>query len=237
MLHLSLKKTTLRKCQTIGQSLFLVLLERLLKKLFTNTLNFFHENQALTALQSGFVPGDSTVTQLTDLYNTFCHTLDEGKGVRAVFCDISTAFDRVWHKGLLYKLSSVGISGSLLQLFTDYLNNRQQCVVLPGTASNWTSLQAGVPRGSILGPLLFLVYINDTVENINSSIRLLADDTSLYIIVDDPINASNQLNKDLYKIHLWAKKWLVSFNPAKSESMIFSIFSRKRDKPYHPQSL
>ena len=74
--------------------------------------------------------------------------------------------------------------------------------MLPGTASNWTSLQAGVPQGSFLGPLLFLVYINDIVENINSSIRLFADDTSLYIIVDDPVNASNQLNNDLYKIHL-----------------------------------
>ena len=106
--------------------------------------------------------------------------------------------------------------------------------MLPGTASNWTSLQAGVPRGSIFGPLLLLVYINDYVENINSSIRIFADDTSHYIIVDDPMNASNQLNKDPYKIHLWAKKWLVSFNPAKSKSM---IFSRKRNKPYHPQSL
>ena len=211
---------------TVGKAL-----EKIVHK---HMFNFFHENQVLTALQSGFVPGDSTVNQLTDLYNTFCHALDEGKEVRAVFCDISKAFDRVWHKGLLYKLSSVGISGSLLQWFTDYLNNRQQRVVLPGTASNWTSLQAGVPQGSILGPLLFLVYINDIVENINSSIRLFADDTSLYIIVDDPINASNQLNNDLYKIHLWAKKWLVSFNPVKSESM---IFSRKRNKPYHPQSL
>ena len=117
---------------TVGKAL-----EKIVHK---HMFNFFHENQVLTALQSGFVPGDSTVNQLTDLYNTFCHALDEGKEVRAVFCDISKAFDRVWHKGLLYKLSSVGISGSLLQWFTDYLNNRQQRVVLPGTASNWTSL-------------------------------------------------------------------------------------------------
>ena len=117
--------------------------------------NFFQENHVITTLQSGFVPGDSTVNQLTDLYNTFCQALDEGKEVRAIFCDISKAFDRVWHKGLLYKLSSVGISGSLLQWFTDYLNNRKQRVVLPGTASGWTSIKAGVPQGSILGPLLF----------------------------------------------------------------------------------
>ena len=208
---------------TVGKAL-----EKIVHK---HVFNFFHENQVITSLQSGFVPGDSTVNQSTDLYNTFCHALDEGKEVRAVFCDISKAFDRVWHKGLLYKLSSVGITGSLLQWFTDYLKNRQQRVVLPGAASNWTFLKAGVPQGSILGPLLFLVYINDIVENIHSSIRLFADDTSLYIIVDDPINAANQLNNDLDKIHSWAKTWLVSFNPAKSESM---IFSRKRNKPYHP---
>ena len=87
------------------------------------------------------LPSDSTVNQLTDLYNTFCQALDEGKEVRAVFCDISKAFDRVWHKGLLYKHSSVGISGPLLQWFTDYLDNRKQRDVLPGTASSWTSLK------------------------------------------------------------------------------------------------
>ena len=90
-----------------------------------------------------------------------------------------------------------------------------------GASSSWTSVKAGVPQGSILGPLLFLLYINDIVEDINSSIRLFADDTSLYIIVDDPIQAAEQLNLDLAKIHYWADKWLVTFNPGKSESILF----------------
>ena len=92
-------------------------------------------------------------------------------------------------------------------------------------------MNAGVPQGSILGPLLFLIYINDIVENINSSIRLSADDTNLYIIVDDPTDAAIKLNSDLSKIHRWATDRLVSFNPSKSESL---IFSRNVDKPYHP---
>ena len=203
-------------------------LEKIVHK---HLFNFFRDNNTITTLQSGFIPGDSTVNQLVDIYNTFCKALDEGKEIRAIFCDISKAFDRVWHKGLLFKLRSAGVSGSLLNWFSDYLNDRKQKVVLPGASSSWTSVGAGVPQGSILGPLLFLLYINDIVEDIGSSIRLFADDTSLYIIVDNPLQAAEQLNSDLQKIHRWATKWLVSFNPEKSESI---LFSRKHNKPFHP---
>ena len=86
--------------------------------------------------------------------------------VRAIFCDISKAFDRVWHKGLLIKLESVGISGRLLRWFCDYLENRKQRVVLPGASSKWATITVGVPQGSILVPLLFLIYINDIVIDI-----------------------------------------------------------------------
>ena len=93
------------------------------------------DHEVLTTLQSGFISGDSTVNQLVDIYNSFCKALDEGKEVCAIFCDISKAFHRVWHKGLLYKLQTVGITGHL-QWFTDYLNNRKQRVVLPGVFSH-----------------------------------------------------------------------------------------------------
>ncbi len=94
--------------------------------------------------------------------------------------------------------------------------------------------QCRCASGSILGPLLFLIYINDIVNEIHSNIRLFADDTSLYIIVDDPIMASTALNHDLDTIHQWSQRWLVKFNPAKTETM---IFSRKLDKPQHPDIL
>ena len=119
----------------------------------------------------------------------------------------------------------------MLTWFSDYLNDRKQSVVLPGASSYWTSVKAEVPQGSILGPLLFLLYINDIVEDLNYSIRLFADDTSMYIIVDDPIQQSHL---DLAEIHRWADKWLVTFNPGKSESI---ILSRKHNKPYHPPVL
>ncbi len=89
---------------------------------------------------------------------------------------------------------------------------------------------AGVPQGSILGPLLFLIYINDIVQEIRANIRLFADDTSLYIIVDDPVNSCDVLNSDLKTIQQWSDSWLVKFNPSKTETM---IFSRKRNKPQH----
>ena len=92
-------------------------------------------------------------------------------------------------------------------------------VVLPGVFSHWTDLKAGVPQVSILGPLLFLIYINDTVRNINSSIRFFADDTSLYIIVENPIQSATMLNSDLSQIYTWASNWLVTLNPSKTKAL------------------
>ena len=152
----------------------------------------------------------------------FSKTLDDGKEVRAIFCDVSKFFDRVWHKGLLYKLKYKGINETLLQWFASYLSNRKQRVVIPDACSEWVAITAGVPQASILAPLLFLIYINDIVEDIHSHIRLFADDTSLYLIVNEPYVAAMQLHSDLTKIHLWAERWLVKFNPAKSESILIS---------------
>ena len=137
-----------------------------------------------------------------------------------MFCDISKAFDRVWHKGLLCKLKAAGITSTLLDWFKDYLIGRKQRVIIPGAMSNLNFINAGVPQGSILGPLLFLIFINDTVTDIGSNIRLFADDTSLYIIVEHPDLAARCINFDLHTISDWAGKWLVKFNPPKTESMV-----------------
>ena len=139
--------------------------------------NYITVNDILTPLQSDFRHGDSTTNQLLHTYHTICKAVDKGKEIRAVFCDISKAFDRVWHKGLLFKLLTIGCSDSIVNWFLSYLSNRRQRVVINGQASDWTSVLAKVPQGSILGPLLFLFIINDIVKYIGCSIRLFADNT------------------------------------------------------------
>ncbi|MEW8544911.1 MAG: reverse transcriptase family protein [Candidatus Thiodiazotropha sp.] len=193
--------------------------------------NYAIVNHILTPFQSGFIRGDSTTYQLIHTYHTFCEAVDSGKEVRVVFCDISKAFDRVWHRGLIHKLSNIGFSDRIIQWFSSYLSDRKQRVVIEGQASEWAFVQAGVPQGSILGPLLFLLYINDIVSDIGCSIRLFADDTSLYIVVDSPQTAANTLNNDLCTISNWANNWLVDFNASKTISM---IISRKLHQRPHP---
>ena len=185
------------------------LMERCIHKHLTRYLKQY---SIITPFQSGFQTGDSIVNQLLHMYNDFAKALDEGKEVRVVFLDISKAFDKVWHKGLIFKLQSIGISGNLLEWFTDYLANRKQRVCLNGHASSWKIPNAGVPQGSILGPLLFIIYINDIVNHIRTNIRLFADDTTLYEIIDDPLLTGININTDLRTIMSWAKTWLVMFN-------------------------
>ena len=193
--------------------------------------NFILDNNLLSSHQSGFRNGDSTINQLLFLYNEFSHALDEGKEVRTVFFDISKAFDRVWHKGLLFKIESLGIKGNLLLWVKSYLSGRKQRVVINGKQSTVLELKAGVPQGSILGPLFFLIFINDIVNDIGCRIKLFADDTSLYIIIEHPDAAAQILNEDLEKVRNWSKTWLVSFNPQKTETL---LISRKANQTYHP---
>ena len=156
---------------------------------------------------------------MVDIYNTFCKALDEGKEVRAVFLDISKAFDRVWHKSLLFKLKQAGINSTLLQWLSSCLSDRKQRVLILGGSSSWLPIKAGVPQDSILVPLLFLIYINDIVLNVNSTVRVFADNTSLYLIVDNPADAARCLNSDLELMYQWAECWLVKCNAKKSQKL------------------
>ena len=202
------------------------------KIVFKHIFNYIKSNDLITSHQSGFTPNDSTVNQLVYLYNLFAKALNDKKDIRLVFCDQSKAFDRVWHNGLLYKLKTFGIVNSLHDWLHNYLSRRRQRVTIRNSCSSWGNITAGVPQGSVLGPLLFLIHINDIIDNIQSHIKLFADDTSLFVIVDqNEIECSQQLNRDLNVIDNWAKTWLVKFNPDKTESLYITLKSNIAPSP------
>ena len=134
----------------------------------------FNENNLISPNQSGFKPGDSSINQLISITHEIYEALDAGREVRSVFLDILKAFDKVWHEGVLFKPVQNRISGNFLKLLTDFLKNRKQRVTLSGQTSFWTEVNAGVPQGSLLGPLLFLIYINDLPDGLSSNLKLFA---------------------------------------------------------------
>ena len=193
---------------------------------------FFHCHNLISNRQFGFRPNHSTSDVLTILSQKWSAALDKEKEVVAVALDIEGAFDRVWHNGLFSKLKSKGICGKLLIWIQNYLSGRSLQVILNGQSSRTYCFNASVAQGSILGPLLFLVFIDDLVEECENELLLYADDSTLYSLVYSVNNRSsvvNSLNRDLIRIQKWADKWKVIFEPTKCHAM---IISRKRT-PFH----
>ena len=143
-----------------------------------------------------------------------------------MFLDISKAFDKVWHEGLLYQLKSLGISGELYNLLENYLSDRFQRIILNRQFSSWKPILAGVPQGSILDPLHFLIYNNDLPNELKSNAKLFADDTSLFTLVKDK-NESTSILNDILLISKWAYNWKMFFNPDPTKPAHELIFSKK----------
>ena len=198
--------------------------------IFNERFGFFIENDLISQHQSGFKPGDSCINQLLSITHKIYQSFDQGFDVRSVFLDISKAFDKVWHDGIIFKMKQNGISGNLLNLLSNFLRNRKQRVVLNGQTSSWADVNAGVPQGSILGPLLFLIYINDLADGLSSNAKLFADDTSLFSVVHNANTTAKELNNDLVKISRWGYQWKMSFNPDPSKQAQVVILSRKTKK-------
>ena len=206
------------------------------KIVFNHLYSFLTSNHLITKTQSGFRPGDSTTNQLLRLIDTIHQSFDASPTleVRDVFTDISKAFDKVWHEGLVFKLKQNGVSGSLLNFFKNYLSDRKQRVVLNGSCADYKDIKSGVPQGSVLGPLLFLIYINDLEVNIKSQVRFFADDTMLYSVVKNPTISANDLKADPEIINHWAYQCKLELNPVPTKQATEVLFSQKYKPVDHP---
>ena len=143
-------------------------------------INFWQDLGVLNEIQFKFLEVKSTVTQLLTCYDDWALSRNKSTTTDIAFLDFTKAFDSVPHERLLLKLKGYGIESNLLHWFRNFLTNRQQRVVVRGTISSWSSVRYGVPQGTILGPILFLIYVNDISSNISSTIKLFVDDIKVY---------------------------------------------------------
>jgi hypothetical protein len=172
------------------------------------------ENKILADSQHGFRKGRSCETQLILTVDDLSSTLDKSGQTDTILLDFSKAFDKVPHQRLLLKLQYYGIRGQTLRWIQSYLTDRTQQVVVEGKTSPVGKVTSGVPQGSVLGPTLFLVYINDLGKNIKSTVRLFADDTILYRKIQNH-NDATLLQKDLKELEKWESDWQMLFNADK----------------------
>ena len=144
--------------------------------------------------------------------------VDDKKTVDVIYFDFQKAFDTVPHKKLIWKLYSYGIRGRLLNWIENFLKDRKQRVLLDGQKSNWSDVTSEIPQGSVLGPILFLIYINDLPEVVKSFIRLFADDTKIYTTLEQEESCSN-LQEDINSMIKWTSTWLLKFNEKKCKHL------------------
>ena len=180
------------------------------------------EHNIISEKQAAYLKGDSTVSQLLYIVHNIRNNWGNKNITQSLFLDVSSAFDKVWHNGLLAKLAQICIEDIFLSTVRSNLSDRKQIVVVDGVKSDILEVKSGVPQGSRLGPLLFIIYMNDIISDIESDILIFADDTSLMASGPDPAITAAQLNRDLVKISNWATKWKVTFNGSKSKDIIFS---------------
>ena len=178
--------------------------------IYSNIISFFEIYNILTPYQHGFRKQRSTESQLIITVNDLISSLNHSEQLDAILLDFSKAFDKVPHKRLLHKLHHYGVRNNALQWIESFLSNRTQQVTLDGVASASAPVTSGVPQGTVLGPLLFLVYINDMPERVRSSCRLFADDSLLYRVIKSPADAE-LLQDDLDKLQEWESDWLMEF--------------------------
>ena len=187
------------------------LMESLIKE---HVINHIIENNLVSLKQFGFISGRSTVTQLLHYMDICIENMLRGGVTDSIYLDFAKAFDTVPHRRLIEKLKAYGIDGDILKWIEAFLSNRSQVVKVNGETSSAASVLSGIPQGSVLGPLLFVLYINDLPEAVKSHVFLFADDTKVFRKIDSEID-SIQLQHDIDALDEWTSKWLLKFNSDK----------------------
>lgn len=190
-------------------------METILRKEIVRHMSY---NSLFSPCQYGFMERRSTSLQLLHTIEDWLKDIDEGKVIDACYLDLMKAFDTVPHRRLLAKVKSYGIQGDLLEWIASFLGGREQTVCLSGCESRPMEVRSGVPQGSVLGPTLFVIYVNDMPAAVNSGIKLYADDAKLYRPVCSDIDR-RALQKDIDALYSWSRLWLLKFHPEKCTMM------------------
>ena len=189
------------------------------------------KNKLFSPKQFGFLSGRSTTLQLLHVLNIWTEILDQGGELDVIYCDFMKAFDKVPHKRLVYKIDKYGLKGNVLGWIENFLSNRTQEVKVGNKLSKSANVTSGIPQGSVLGPILFVMYINDLPEVVDkdSFVYLFADDTKLFRRINSDQDRI-QLQHDINSLIEWSNKWLLKFHPDKCVSM--TINTKKEGKTY-----
>ena len=203
---------------------------KLLEAIISNSIrNHLEKHRLINDSQHGFTSGRSCLTNLLTFFSSVFESVDEGHNYDVVYLDFSKAFDRVPHERLIRKVEAHGIKGDILKWIRAWLQDRKQRVSINGTKSHWSNVTSGVPQGSVLGPLLFIIYINDIDIGIDSNISKFADDTKIGRVIKSDEDSA-KLQEDLNKFFEWSEKWQMKFNVDKCK--VLSIGDVNRETRY-----
>ena len=201
------------------------ILSKIYERLLAKRLSAYAEcNNLFPCQQFGFRKGLGACDAVLTISDRVQKALDSGSEARMIGLDFSAAFDRVNHKALIYKLRQLGIGGSFLKILTEFLTDCKR-VVVDGHYGEWRNVISGVPQGSVLGPLLFILFTQDMWVGLENQLVAYADDATLIAVVPSPDQRqliSESLNRDLARISAWCSLWGMKLNPTKTQSMIAS---------------
>ena len=201
-------------------------MEKLIRK---KIVDHFHRHNLFSNRQFGFIGGRSTALQLLVVLEHWTSILDEGGTIDAIYTDFMKAFDKVLHKRLINKLKSYRISDQTCLWICNFLSSRKQRVEVNGEFSQWHNVTSGIPQGSVLGPILFVVFINDLLDCVDSEVSMFADDTKLYRTIAHQSDIQTVQN-DINNLFNWSEKWLLRFHSDKCKDLPITTKHRAIEK-------